>query len=366
MTPLKRLEVLAKLLLATLASGLFYRPRFWRRPDRALARRGKVLLVRIDARVGEALLTTPLLSALRALPHPPEVHVLVHQKVARVLEGHPLIDRLIAFDRTALFLGPWAMGIRPLRRERYDVVVDCGNWEVPSVTSAIVSRLVGPRAAVLGPALPPVGWLRTHPVSPLRDTRSEVAQRLHLLSPLAAPAHPPDLSFRKPEPSVAVQKLISGLGTGTFAVVNPGGRLGWRRVPLEAFGAAARALLEAGVRPVVTYGPGEEELAYRVNELAPGSLLPPPTTLDDLAALMQAARLTVCNNTGPMHLSVAVGTPTLGLFLRMEVERWGHPRAPHRMLDLTPILDQDRDLVAEVELATDAFVRTLPGERFSA
>jgi hypothetical protein len=36
------------------------------------------------------------------------------------------------------------------------------------------------------------------------------------------------------------------------------------------------------------------------------------------------------------------------------------------MLDLTPILDQDRDLVAEVELATDAFVRTLPGERFSA
>jgi ADP-heptose:LPS heptosyltransferase len=366
MSPLKRLEVFAKLLLATLAAALLYRPRFWQRADRALGRRRKVLLVRIDARVGEALLTTPLLAALRALPHPPEVHVLVHQKVARVLRDHPLIDRLSAFDRRALFLGPWAPGIRALRRERYDVVVDCGNWEAPSVTSALVSRLIGTRAAVLGPALPPVGWLRTHPVRPLPDTRSEAAQRLHLLSPLTPPATDAALSFRKPAPSVAVQKLISGMGTGTFAVVNPGGRLGWRRVPLEAFGAAARALVEAGIRPVITYGPGEEELAYRVNELAPGSLLPPPTTLDDLAGLMQAARLTVCNNTGPMHLSVAVGTPTLGLFLRMEVERWGHPRAPHRMFDLTPILDQDRDLLAEVELATEAFIRTLPAERFSA
>lgn len=366
MKPLKRLEVFAKLLLASIAAALLFRPRFWRRPDRALARRRKILLVRIDARVGEALLTTPLLSTLRAMPHPPEVHVLAHQKVARVLSGHPHIDRLIAFDRRALFLGAWAPGIRALRRNAYDVVVDCGNWEAPSVTSALVSRLAGPRAAVLGPALPPVGWLRTHRIAPLEDVRSEVSQRLNLLSPLAPPRWVEALSFRKPDPSVAVRQLISTLGTGAFAVVNPGGRLGWRRVPLEAFGAAARALLEAKIRPVITYGPGEEELAYRVNELAPGSQLPPPTTLDDLAALMQAARLTVCNNTGPMHLSVAVGTPTLGLFLRMEVARWGHPRAPHRMLDLTPILDEDRDLVAELELATAAFVDTLPVERFSA
>jgi len=366
MTPLKRLEVFAKLVLATLAAALLFRPRFWRRADRGLSRRRKILLVRIDARVGEALLTTPLLATLRAVPHPPEVHVLVHQKVARVLKDHPQLDRLIPFDRRALFLGAWAPGIRAVRRERYDVVVDCANWEAPSVTSAIVSRLAGPHAAVMGPALAPVGWLRTHPVAALKEVRSEVSQRLHLLSPLGLVHEVAELSFRKPAPSVAVRQLVSALGTGAFAVVNPGGRLGWRRVPLEAFGAAARALVEAGIRPLITYGPGEEELAYRVNALAPGSQLPPPTSLDDLAALMQAARLTVCNNTGPMHLSVAVGTPTLGLFLRMELARWAHTGAPHRMIDLTPLLDGDRDWVADLELATAAFVRTLPAERFSA
>ena len=57
----------------------------------------------------------------------------------------------------------------------------------------------------------------------------------------------------------------------------------------------------------------------------PGAVRAPPTSLDQLAALMRGARVTVCNNTGPMHLAVAVGCPTLALFLHMEVERWGHP-----------------------------------------
>ena len=65
----------------------------------------------------------------------------------------------------------------------------------------------------------------------------------------------------------------------------------------------------------------------------------PATSLDQLAALMRGAQLTVCNNTGPMHLAVAVGCPTLALFLHMEVERWGHPYAPHHMLDLTGVAD---------------------------
>jgi ADP-heptose:LPS heptosyltransferase len=283
-----------------------------------------------------------------------------------VLEHHPEIDRLIPFDRRRLYLGAMAPGVRALRRERYDVVVDCGNWEAPSVTSALISRLVGPRAAVIGPSLAPVGWLRTHPVRPRNDTRSEMLQRLHLLAPMTELPERPGLSFRTPAPSVAVRQLIATLKTGTFAVVNPGGRLDWRRVPPEAFGAAARALIARNVRPVVTYGPNEEELAYKVCELAPGAQLAPPTSIDDLAALMQAARLSVCNNTGPMHLSVAVGTPTLAFFLKMELERWGHLYPPHRMLDLTRILDQGRDLEAEVELATSGFLASLPAERFSA
>ena len=288
--------------------------------------------------MGEALLTTPLLSTLKAAPRPPEVHVLVHSKVARVLAGHPEADRIIPFDRRLLWLGPLAPGIRALRRERYDVVVDCANWSAPSVTSALISRLVGPRAIVIGPRIWPVQYLHSLSVPARSDTNREVLQRAApALSRWCRGRSLEQMSFRTPHVEREVPRLVSKPRAGSpRAVVNPGGRLGWRRIPPEAFAAAARALIASGRTPIVTWGPGEEELARTVVAVAPGAQLAPATNIDELAALMRAAGLTVCNNTGPMHLSVAAGTPTLGLFLRMDMARWGHPYPPHRMVDLTP------------------------------
>src|SRR5262249_1989287 len=83
---------------------------------------------------------------------------------------------------------PLAPGIRAVRAAgRWDVVVDCGNWEVPGVTSALVSRLVAGETQVIGPAVAPTGPLHDMPVGARTDTRSELAQRLHLLSPLLDP-----------------------------------------------------------------------------------------------------------------------------------------------------------------------------------
>ena len=95
----KRLETWAKVALALLASVLFWRPGRRRPLGAPLPSPRKLLLVRPDNRVGEALLLTPLLRTLKAHVHPPpEVHVLVHSKVARVLRGHPEIDAVLAFD----------------------------------------------------------------------------------------------------------------------------------------------------------------------------------------------------------------------------------------------------------------------------
>jgi ADP-heptose:LPS heptosyltransferase len=65
---------------------------------------------------------------------------------------------------------------------------------------------------------------------------------------------------------------------------------------------------------------------------------------------MQRALLTICNNTGPMHLSVAVGTPTLGLFCGVEIERWGHPSPPHRMIDVGALSEGRMAAVINEEL----------------
>ncbi|MET0401948.1 MAG: glycosyltransferase family 9 protein, partial [Cystobacter sp.] len=353
--------------LALVASALLWRPgRRRQQGGQPLPLPRRVLLVRIDNRVGEALLTTPLLHSLKSSARPPEVHILAHAKVARVLAGQPEADRVIAFNRRLLWLGALAPGIRALRRENYDVVVDCANWSSPSVTSAIISRLVGPRALVVGPRQWPVHLLHSLSVPPRPDTSREVLQRMHLLSPFVREEQPPRMSFRRPLISEKFHDWLEAGASSPRAVVNPGGRLGWRRIPPEAFSAAARALLAAGRTPIVTWGPGEEELARAVVAGAPGAQLAPPTNIDELAALMRDAGLTVCNNTGPMHLSVALGAPTLGLFLRMDMERWGHPSPPHQMVDLTPVADAGGPLEDRVFDVVRSFADALQAPRSPA
>jgi heptosyltransferase-3 len=330
---LKRIETVAKTALAVGATGLLWRP--WRRflANRRLQRAKRIALVRTDDRVGEALLVTPLVDALA--DHY-EVDVIVHERCKRVLEGHPKIHQVHGLDRTLLGLGAFAPGIAALRAKRYDAVINCANWEAQSVTGALVSRLIAGRGIVVGPAVGAAGLLMDVAVPPLTDTPSELKQRLRLLAPLGIDTRTAQLSFRNPRPSQAVEPFLTRARETPHAVVNPGGRLDWRRVPSRIFSAACRTLIAQGRTPIVTWGPGEEELAREVLAEAPGSELAPPTSLDDLAALMRACGLTVCNNTGPMHLSVAVGARTVALFLNMPVERWGYRDAPHRVVELAP------------------------------
>jgi ADP-heptose:LPS heptosyltransferase len=357
----KRLEGLGKRFLARVAGLLFRRPG---RRDRAagqLLGASRVLLVRIDDRLGEALLLTPLISSLRRRPRSPAVDVLVHQRTARVLEGHPDVQRVLALDRRVLALGPLAPGIRAIRRAGpWDVVVDCGNWEVPSVTSALVSRLVAGPATLIGPAVKPTGVLHDLEVPRLPDTTSELKQRLHLISPLPGQVQLPALSFRPPRSQPALAPLLVELRERPHAVVIPGGRLGWRRIPPRTFAAAGRALTSLGRAVIVGWGPGEEELARAVVQAVPGARLAPATDLDGLAALLAAAGCTVCNNSGPMHLSVAVGAPTLALFLHMDPERWGYSEPPHRVLDLTPQEGDTDRAAAAVAGAVADFLGGLP------
>lgn len=303
---------------------------FWPRPRAALpalSELRKVLVIRVDERIGNQLLTTPLLRALKLGLPQAELHLLAPRQGHLVASPH--VDRAFLWQKRDAFRAPWRLLglLRALRRERYDLVVEAGHWSAFSLTASVLARAVG-RRVIVGHDRGDAARFLSHPVPHDPASVSEVPAKLELLRPLGLAPRGLALETGLGEDAAstaAADALLAsaGIGNRPFVLLNPGARQADRRWPPEAYAAVARGLAGQGLRVVVVWGPGEEHLA---GEIATGSgaTLAPPTDLRLLAALMRRARLVVSNNSGPMHLAVAVGAPTVGVFFRGDSARWGH------------------------------------------
>ena len=274
-------------------------------PDPRRLRR--VLVVRTDDRVGNALLTIPLARALaNALPEA-RVDLLLASKRAIAAEGLPGIS-VIRFDKRARPIAYMAF-LRELRRARYDAVIDAAHWHAFSLTSFLLSLWAASPRWLLGAQRGPSRLYSAAVPLPEREDKTALLQGLGL--------HP------------ATPRLETALGQGAplvqgrFAALNPGARKADHRWPAERYAEVARELKKR-LRCVVFWGPGEEALARQVAQLS-GAEVAPPTDLDQLAACLRAAALVITNDTGPMHLAVACGAPVVALFLDADGLRWAHP-----------------------------------------
>ncbi len=219
--------------------------------------------------------------------------------------------------------------MRALRAERYDAALDFqGLWK-----SAAWARLCG--------AARVVGWERAsrrEPASSLLVTESVarsggghvIDKNLALLRPLGIEA----VGLREfplPFSAEAVARVdagLSGLGDGGARGAQPRRRLGEQAVAGRALRRAGAGAPRLGLRPLVSWGPGEEALADRVVAASGGAAARSfPTTLLDYVELARRARLVVAADTGPLHLACAVGTPVVALFGPTDPARNG-PFAP--------------------------------------
>jgi ADP-heptose:LPS heptosyltransferase len=105
-------------------------------------------------------------------------------------------------------------------------------------------------------------------------------------------------------------------GGERVVALNPGG--GWisKRWRPDRFAALGRKISEAdGVRILVLWGPGEEAEAAAVREeIGPAALLPPATTLKQMASLLKRSSALVTNDSGPMHIAASLGVPVVAIF----------------------------------------------------
>jgi heptosyltransferase-3 len=273
-----------------------------------------VLVVRTDDRVGNALLTIPLVRALQqALPEA-RVDLLLAFKRAQVAEGLPHLE-VIRFDKRDFFSHPLRF-VRFLRglRARYEVVVDAAHWHAFSLTSALLSRWIASRA-VVGHSRGGCDFLYQAALEPPPVAMGEIQAKLQLgrLLGLSLQAPPEETALGRGPPKL----------TGRYAAINPGARKADHRWPPASFAGLASGLQARGLRSIIFWGPGEEDLAREVATRA-GAELAPGTNLEELAQAFRHAALVVTNDTGPMHLAAACGAPVLALFLDQDGLRWAH------------------------------------------
>jgi heptosyltransferase II len=279
-------------------------------------------LVIQTAFLGDVVLTTPLLSAL-AERHGP-VDVLVTAAAAPLLETHPAVRRVIRYDKRGrdAGLGGFRRLASELRGHRYArAYLPHRSWR-----SAALALAAGVPERT-GFADSPAAITYTTRVTRGR-TGHEVERLLALAEPRGCPAPPVSLALTAEDEAAADRWLAERGVPAGFTALAPGSIWGTKRWP---YYPALAAAIEGPV--VVVGGSDDAPWADAVVAAAPGRAWSAAGALGlrGSAALVARARVLVTNDSAPLHLATAVGTPAVALFGPTVPEQGFGPRGPRSL-----------------------------------
>jgi len=297
-------------------------------PD-AWGRAANVLAVRLDA-LGDVLMTGPALRALAESRPGRRVTLLTSPAGAAAAALLPGVDDVITYD------APWMKAtaarsdsrpdvamVRRLRAGRFDAAAVFTVFSQNPLPSAMLCYLADvPRRLARcreNPYQLLTDWVPDP--EPARLTRHEVRRQLDLVAAVGCRTDDQRLSIRfSRRARRRVLRLLGDIGMDPelpWVVVHPGASAASRRYPAENFAEAARGLAaETGCQVVFTGSHHEQELVGHIRALmaAPSFSLAGRLRLEELAALLDLAPLLIANNTGPVHVAAAVGTPFVDLY----------------------------------------------------
>ncbi len=339
------------------------------------------LLIVKPSSLGDVVHALPVVAALRRRFPSSKMTWLVKREWADVLEGNPDLDEVLAVDLTAR---GWPAAIRAVREGRFDLVVDLQGL----LRSAVLGWASG-SATRVGFANGREGspWFYTHRV-PVPDAPMHAVDRYLLMARfLGAESEKPGPSAfclpRDPKAEARVEALLASAGGRAgmrMVALNPSARWMTKRWPAESFAAVGDWLQRQGGVRVVVVGGREERSAgaqvIRAMRTAPLDLVG-RTTMKELIALLRRQRVFITNDSGPMHLAAAVGTPVIALFGPTDPARTGPYGAGHTVLrsgvPCSPCFSRRCANVVEMEClatirpqqVTDAAATLLKGEEYA-
>ena len=271
----------------------------------------KILLIRLSS-LGDIVLTTPAIRAVRA--HFPDAYIamLVAKQSAEILRENPYLDEIITFDRLAKNkdTGEMLRIIRRLRERKFTMAIDLQRkfrTEMLMYFSGAAERIGKGRFCTVR--------------VPEQGNKHATAHYFDLLHAAGIPAEDQrlELFLSESERLDAAQRFdTAGVNNGELTVgLFPGAGWKLREWMPERFAAIGDRLVQHFNANVLIFGGQKEtELVQTVVDLMSARAIPFAGNLQvrELAACIEKCDLFLTNDTGPMHIAAAVGTPTVSLF----------------------------------------------------
>jgi lipopolysaccharide heptosyltransferase II len=286
----------------------------------------RVLVVRLRS-IGDTVLTTPALFALRRFLPRVQLDILLEDWVAPVLEGSDLVDRVIAIPRDSK--SGRARLARQLRAERYDVVYNLHG----GTTATLLTRATGAKHRV-GFGHYQYARLHNHAApSSLeiwqRPSLHSVEQQLALIGWTGVPVtdRPPTQLAVTDRSLLAVTEKLRAAGfedqDKPFAVIHPAAAFETKQWATENFARVAEELTGRGLIPIVIASPKEKQIVESLKKQTSMQVVGlSDLSLPEVTALASRAHLFVGNDSGIAHIAAAAGAPCVVIFGSSNVAHW--------------------------------------------
>ena len=280
----------------------------------------RILVVRTD-RIGDVVLTTPVLKALRENYPASHIAMMVNPQTKELLEGNPYLNEVIVYDKDKKdkgMLGFWRF-VLELKRKRFDlaIVLHTKNRLNLITYLADIKRRAGYKNNKFG-------FLLTDKLIDIRPLglKHEVDYCLDILRKLGLKISDkiPYLAVKN-EDMDSVGNILEALGVNRdtrIAAIHPGSSCISKRWPRERFVVLANRLVEDYGLKVILIASGEENEAI-ADEIArqiryPVLNLSGKLSLGQVSALLKRCVIFISNDSGPVHIASAVGTPVVSIF----------------------------------------------------
>jgi ADP-heptose:LPS heptosyltransferase len=291
----------------------------------------RILMIRLRA-LGDVLLTTPAIRAMRRAYPDAYLAMMVRKNMAGSVEGNRNLDEVIICDPwygenwsgARKFLG-YLRVVRLLRRRRFDLVIDLfGNPRSAWLTwfSGAPYRLgYNVRGRRFAYNLHKERFLQAG------EPRREVDIHLDMIRLLGVDTEDKTLEIcigQEHRDRIREHLRDTGISEGDEVIsLSPAAKWQAKRWRPESYTQLARLLAEQGSRVIILWGPGELALAEAIARGAgEGVSIGPPTSLKEAAALVEASAILIGTDSGITHLAEAVRTPSIVLYGPTDPRVW--------------------------------------------